>query len=116
MHVNENFVLVVTSSCCIRWNSTGYQGRSPWLVGPQPDDENVTLLAPGFHKKLSLLAQIPLTCRSICSGVREAVTELAIAATSPQTDSGSELLPSDPLKGLRDLAARRPLAKSVAGS
>jgi hypothetical protein len=29
---NENFVLVVTSSCCIRWNSTGYQGRSPWLV------------------------------------------------------------------------------------
>jgi hypothetical protein len=31
---NENFVLVVTSSCCIRWNSTGYQGRSPWLVCP----------------------------------------------------------------------------------
>jgi hypothetical protein len=29
---NENFVLVVTSSCCIRCNSTGYQGRSPWLV------------------------------------------------------------------------------------
>src|ERR1700674_645527 len=29
---NENFVLVVTSSCCIRWDSTGYQGRSPWLV------------------------------------------------------------------------------------
>jgi hypothetical protein len=29
---NENFVLVATSSCCIRWNSTGYQGRSPWLV------------------------------------------------------------------------------------
>jgi hypothetical protein len=29
---NENFVLVVTSSFCIRWNSAGYQGRSPWLV------------------------------------------------------------------------------------
>jgi hypothetical protein len=29
---NENFVLVVTSGCCIRWDSTGYQGRSPWLV------------------------------------------------------------------------------------
>src|SRR3984957_15818480 len=29
---NENFVLVVTSSCCIRWDSMGYQGPSPWLV------------------------------------------------------------------------------------
>ena len=29
---NENFVLVVTSGCCIRWDSTGYQGLSPWLV------------------------------------------------------------------------------------
>ena len=29
---NENFVLVVTSGCCIRWDSTGYQGRSPWRV------------------------------------------------------------------------------------
>ena len=30
---NENFVLVVTSNCCIRWNSTGYQGEAPfWLV------------------------------------------------------------------------------------
>jgi hypothetical protein len=29
---NENFVLVVTSGCCIRWDSTGYQGGSPWLV------------------------------------------------------------------------------------
>jgi hypothetical protein len=35
---NENFVLVVTSSCCIRWNSTGYQGRSPWLVRSEAKD------------------------------------------------------------------------------
>jgi hypothetical protein len=25
---NENFVLVVTSSCCIRWNSTGIKGEA----------------------------------------------------------------------------------------
>jgi hypothetical protein len=25
---NENFVLVVTSSCCIRWNSTDIKGEA----------------------------------------------------------------------------------------
>jgi hypothetical protein len=33
MRWRENFVLIVTSSCCIRWDSTGYQGRTRWLVG-----------------------------------------------------------------------------------
>ena len=32
---NEHFVLLVTSSCCIRWDSMGYQGPSPWLVRVQ---------------------------------------------------------------------------------
>jgi len=58
--------------CCIIWR----------LVDLQPSDENVALLVPGVYTKLSLLAQIPLTCRSIGSGVREAASELAIAATS----------------------------------
>jgi len=84
------------------------------LVDLQPDDENVALLAPGVYKRLTLLAQFPLTYRSTCSGVREAATELAIAATSPQTGSGLELLPSEPSKDLQYLAARRPFARSAA--
>src|ERR1700723_1990053 len=40
---NENFVLVVTSSCCIRWDSTGYQGRSPWLVRARGGHAAMTL-------------------------------------------------------------------------
>src|SRR5580658_4165791 len=84
------------------------------FVDLQENEENVGLFVPGIYKRLILLAQNPLTRRSICSGVREAPTELAIAWISPRTGSGSELPPSAPLKGLRDLAARRPLAKSAA--
>jgi len=82
--------------------TVGVDGIMWRLVDLQPDDENVALLVPDVYKRLTLLAQIPLTCQSTYSAVRAAATEPARAATSPPTGSGSELLPSDPSNNLRD--------------
>jgi hypothetical protein len=64
------------SSAVLRWII--------WRLVDQPRDENMALLVPDVYKELSLLAQIPRTCRSIGSGVREAASAHAIAATQSE--------------------------------
>src|ERR1700735_910433 len=70
---NENFVLVVTSSCCIRWDSMGYQGPSPWLVSPfdpgrgEPR-ERVRLAASRSDRPISAVARNCEPCSYAVTG------------------------------------------------
>jgi len=74
---NENFVFVVTSSCCIRWNSAGYQGRSPWLVSSR-----------SLKVIISIGGDTLKTCFSFFKGRKQEGGEVGEAKSESLLDSG----------------------------